>query len=92
MVDKANIGVAAGAAAQPTPPDSSLPPAPAEVAGGTPQPPAPPVTLRSIRKVFIDKMPNDLDQYLRAEIAKQFKGSLTVVLDRNCLLYTSRCV
>jgi hypothetical protein len=28
-------------------------------------------------------MPNDLDQYLRAEIAKQFKGSLTVVLDRN---------
>ncbi len=28
-------------------------------------------------------MPNDLDQYLRAEIAKQFKGSLTVVLDKN---------
>jgi len=39
--------------------------------------------LRSIKKVYIEKMPNDLDQYLRAEIAKQFKGSLTVVLDKN---------
>src|ERR1017187_2084089 len=38
--------------------------------------------LRSIRKVYIEKMPNDLDQYLRAEIVKQFKGSLTVVLDK----------
>ncbi|MCU1233756.1 MAG: hypothetical protein JWP63_1723 [Candidatus Solibacter sp.] len=27
-------------------------------------------------------MPNDLDQYLRAEISKQFKGSVTVVLDK----------
>lgn len=38
--------------------------------------------LRSIRKIFIEKMPNDLDQYLRAEISKQFKGSVTVVLDK----------
>ena len=28
-------------------------------------------------------MPNDLDQYLRAEISKQFKGSVVVVLDKN---------
>jgi hypothetical protein len=37
--------------------------------------------LKSIHKVFIDKMPNDLDQYLRAEFVKQFKGKVTVVLD-----------
>lgn len=38
--------------------------------------------LKSVKKIYIDKMPNDLDQYLRAEIVKQFKGSLTVVIDR----------
>jgi hypothetical protein len=32
------------------------------------------IALKNIRKVFIDKMDNDLDQYLRAEIVKQFKG------------------
>jgi len=39
--------------------------------------------LRNIHKVYIEKMPNDLDQYLRAEISKQFKGAVTVVLDKN---------
>ena len=39
-------------------------------------------SLRSIKKIFIEKMPNDLDQYLRAEISKQFKGRLIVVLDK----------
>jgi hypothetical protein len=39
-------------------------------------------TLKTIHKVFIDKMPNDLDQYLRAEIVKQFKGRLSVVLKK----------
>src|SRR3989442_1560880 len=38
--------------------------------------------LRSINKIFIDKMPNDLDQYIRAEVVKQFKGRLTVVLNQ----------
>jgi hypothetical protein len=38
--------------------------------------------LKSIHKVYIEKMPNDLDQYLRAEIVKQFKGRLTVVLKK----------
>jgi hypothetical protein len=40
-----------------------------------------PPTLQSIRKVYIEKMPNDLDQYLRAEFVKQFKGKVSVVLD-----------
>jgi ribosomal protein L31E len=39
-----------------------------------------PVRLSSIRKVFVDKMDNDLDQYIRAEIQKQFKGDIGVVL------------
>jgi hypothetical protein len=38
--------------------------------------------LKSIRKIYIDKRANDLDQYLRAEIAKQFKGKVTVVLKK----------
>jgi hypothetical protein len=39
-------------------------------------------SLSSIRKIYIDKMPNDLDQYLRAEFTKQFKGRIQVVLDQ----------
>jgi hypothetical protein len=38
--------------------------------------------LKTIHKVYIEKMPNDLDQYLLAEIAKQFKGQLIVVLKK----------
>ena len=45
-------------------------------AGQTPAP-----SLKSVKKIFIEKMDNDLDKYLRAEIVKQFKGSITVVLD-----------
>jgi hypothetical protein len=41
-----------------------------------------PQALKAVRKVYIEKMPNDLDQYLRAEIMKQFKGRLTVVLKK----------
>jgi hypothetical protein len=40
------------------------------------------VTLKGIRRVFIEKMPSDLDQYIGAEITKQFKGQLIVVLDK----------
>jgi hypothetical protein len=39
-------------------------------------------SLKAIHKVYIEKMPNDLDQYLRAEIAKQMKGKLIVVLKK----------
>ena len=42
---------------------------------------AQPPDLHSIHKVFIDKMPNDLDQYLRAEFTKQLRGKVSVVLD-----------
>ena len=38
--------------------------------------------MKSIHKVFIDKMPNDLDQYLRAEFSKQLKGKVIVVLKK----------
>ncbi len=41
---------------------------------------APAPTLKSIQKIYIEKMPNNLDQYIQAEIAKQLKGRLTVVL------------
>jgi hypothetical protein len=37
--------------------------------------------LKSIHKIFIEKMPNDLDQYLRAEFFKQMKGKISIVLD-----------
>ena len=37
--------------------------------------------LKSIHKVFIDKLANDLDQYLRAEFSKQMNGKVVVVLD-----------
>ena len=45
-------------------------------AGQTPAP-----SLKSVKKIFIEKMDNDLDKYLRAEIVKQFRGNITVVLD-----------
>ena len=38
--------------------------------------------LKSVHKIFIEKMDNNLDQYLRAEFTKQFKGKVMVVLDR----------
>src|SRR4051794_2617519 len=38
-------------------------------------------SLKSVKKIYIEKMDHDLDKYLRAEIVKQFKGSISVVLD-----------
>jgi hypothetical protein len=38
--------------------------------------------LRSVHKIYIEKMPNDLDQYLRAEFFKQLKGKVTIVLKK----------
>ena len=40
-----------------------------------------PPALKSIHKIYIDKLPNDLDQYLRAEFFKQMKGKVTIVLE-----------
>jgi hypothetical protein len=73
MAEKSNAGTSAAAPEQPAPAESN-PPAAA---------PASPQTLHSVRKVFIEEMPNDLHQYLRAEISKQCKGRLTVVLDKS---------
>ena len=39
-----------------------------------------PNPLRDIHKIYIDKLPNDLDQYLRAEFFKQMKGKVQIVL------------
>jgi len=48
------------------------PPAAAQEGGAT--------SLRSIRRIYVDKMDNDLDQYIRAEIQKKFHGEIVVVL------------
>jgi hypothetical protein len=37
---------------------------------------------RDVHKIYIEKMSNDLDQYLRAEIFKQLKGKVQVVLTK----------
>ena len=37
--------------------------------------------LRAVKKVFIEKMDNNLDMYIRAEFTKQFKGAVQVVLE-----------
>lgn len=40
------------------------------------------VRLQDVRRIFIEPMPNDLDQYISAEITKEFKGQLVVVLKK----------
>lgn len=51
---------------------------PVTVPGGTP---SPVMDLKSVKRIFVEKMPEDLDQYIRAEITKKFKGSVLVVLN-----------
>jgi hypothetical protein len=38
--------------------------------------------LADVRKVYVDKMDNNLDEYLRSSISKQFHSRLTIVLKR----------
>src|SRR4029077_1902902 len=50
-------------------------------------PPVPPksvadVSLKGVRRIFIEPMPGDLDQYISAEITKDLKGRVVVVLDK----------
>lgn len=52
---------------------------PAPTRGGTP---AEASALRSVKRLFIEKMDNDFDQDLRVQITRQFKGDVNVVLDR----------
>jgi len=39
--------------------------------------------LANVRKVYVEKMENNLDQYITSEISHQFRGSLEVVLDKS---------
>ena len=41
------------------------------------------VLLANVRKVYIEKMADNLDQYLASSISKKFHGSLTVVLNKS---------
>ena len=37
--------------------------------------------LFNVKKVYVEKMDNNLDQYITSEISRQFHGSLAVVLE-----------
>ncbi|MGA8937556.1 MAG: hypothetical protein WB439_00170 [Acidobacteriaceae bacterium] len=41
------------------------------------------ILLSNVRKVYIEKMDNGLDQYLASAISAKFHGTLTVVLNRD---------
>lgn len=47
----------------------------------TPQP-SQPVSLKAVHKVFVAPMENKLDEYIKAELQKQLKGKVTVVLNK----------
>ncbi len=36
-------------------------------------------TLAEVQKIYVDKMDNNLDQYVKAELMKQLKGRITIV-------------
>jgi hypothetical protein len=67
---------------------SSAVPAPAAPAAAPPAaaPSPAPVRLASLKEVqtlYIEKMKNNLDRYLRAELSKQLPGRFTVVLNKD---------
>ncbi len=69
---------------QATPHDKNAPPPPA-VHPAAPEKKVPvaghPVTLlKDVKSLYIAPMPDDLDQYLRAEVLKQLPGRIAVVL------------
>jgi hypothetical protein len=37
--------------------------------------------LMNVKKIYVEKMENNLDQYITSEISRQFHGSLQVVLE-----------
>lgn len=41
-----------------------------------------PESLGQVRRIYVARMPDNLDQYVRTEIYKQFKDKVSVVLDR----------
>jgi hypothetical protein len=38
--------------------------------------------LADVRRIYVEKVDNNLDEYLRSSISKQFHGALTIVLKR----------
>jgi hypothetical protein len=41
-----------------------------------------PLLVSNVRKIYIEKMDNNLDQYLASSISSKFKGTVSVVLDK----------
>jgi hypothetical protein len=74
-------------AAAPAPVAAPAAAAPAPAAAPVAAPAAPKSTpnitsLREMKKLYIEKMPNDLDQFLRAEIVKELKDRIVMVLSK----------
>jgi hypothetical protein len=71
-------------ALQDSPPESDVPRpnVPGTALAVAPASTAAAVALRDVRKVYIDKMPNDLDQYISAEVTKQMNGQIVVVVKK----------
>jgi tRNA G10 N-methylase Trm11 len=42
-----------------------------------------PMRLAEVRKIYIEKMPGNLDQYLRSSILKTFRDRVTIVLEKS---------
>ena len=42
-----------------------------------------PIRLADVRKIYIEKMPGNFDQYMRLAILKKFHDRVTVVLERS---------
>jgi hypothetical protein len=38
--------------------------------------------LAGVKKIYVEKLPNELDQYIRAEFTKQLGGKVHIVLDQ----------
>lgn len=70
------IGAHQSAAAPPPAHTPAAPPAAPRAAASGPLI----TSLRQVHKLYVDKMPNDLDSYIRAELAKRLASRITVVL------------
>jgi hypothetical protein len=81
MVSKGPASAASAPPSVPAVPASPLAPTPAPSVAPAPIPGVGAHDLRAVRKIYVDKLDNDLDQYLRAEFFKQMKGRVAVVLE-----------
>jgi hypothetical protein len=70
--------------AAPSSPPAAVAPTPAISAPAAPRQPRPvaDVSLKNVHRIYIEPMPGDLDQYISAEITKELKGRVLVVLDK----------